>query len=573
MRKFIHILFLAFMTGWASAVAGDVPVIPAELTDAPLDSVVVTGVDSALAAEIGAVLLSRQSGILNSGLVEHDIATTVTLLRERGWWRAQISAAIDSTDGIVLRFFAEPGPPAFIGRISLTGDSAAALTEPSAANRGTLFSRAFMDSLMGEITVIAANAGYPGTLVAPALSARGDTIAVTLPINPGARARIDSIAVRGLTRTREYVVRRALAALAGLPAGPPAGLDAAAALRHIEYLRMDGSPVIEYDAAGNGLLIVPVSEPRQGAFDGVLGYPPGSDGASGDLVGRFHLDMENMFGTGRAALVRWENLGSNSEDMEVRYTEPWVFGRPWDVSGSFLQEERNIQGYTRTGMSLTVGRRIGDLRGELGARYEKISADSLHSSAATGVEAALVWSVLDDRENPSSGFSYSVSWSSLSRTWRFTSRPRTRIDHVAIDLDQYIPTFAGQTLALGVRYRNVIMPIERMAPADRYWLGGASTIRGYAERLLPAVKASWTTIEYRFLAGEASRVFLFTDIGYLIDRRVAGDAVEKHTRTVAGYGFGLRLRSGAGTLGFDYGLSRGDTIAGGKVHVSLSTDF
>lgn len=579
MRKLLYILLPALLAGWASGATGaagdlpSVPVIPAELADAPLDSVTIAGIDSILAAGVRTVLLSAGSGILNSGLVEHDITAAGEYLRERGWWRAGAAAEIDSTHGLVLRFLIDLGPPSYIGRITLSGDEVTVLPEGAAGMEGQLFGRASLDSLIVGITGSAAQSGYPGAVVEPALSARGDTVDVALAVTTGTRAHIDSIAVLGLTRTNDRVVRRELAWIVGQPAGIQALDEAQATLRRLEYLRIDGAPVIEYDDANRGILAVRVIEIRQGTFDGVLGYQPGINGESGELVGRFLLDMANMFGTGRAALVRWENLGNNSEDLELRYTEPWVLGRPWDISGSFLQEERGIQGYTRTGMSLAIGRRIGDIRANIGAQYEKISADSLHSASAAGGEISLSWTVLDDRVNPSNGFRYGLSWSSLAREWRFRNLPRTRVSHVGIDLEQYIPTFSRQTLAIAVQYRNVTVPADRMAPADRYWLGGSTTIRGYAEHLLPAVKAGWVNIEYRFLTGASSRVFLFTDIGHLVDRREEDGAFKTNVRTVAGYGFGIRLSARTGTLGFDYGLSRDDTITGGKVHVSLSTDF
>jgi len=53
----------------------------------------------------------------------------------------------------------------------------------------------------------------------------------------------------------------------------------------------------------------------------------------------------------------------------------------------------------------------------------------------------------------------------------------------------------------------------------------------------------------------------------------SGDAYGKKNLTRIGYGFGLRLESRAGTLGFDYGLGKGDSPGQGKLHVRLSAEF
>ncbi|MBA7584220.1 hypothetical protein ES708_26173 [subsurface metagenome] len=250
-----------------------------------------------------------------------------------------------------------------------------------------------------------------------------------------------------------------------------------------------------------------------------------------------------------------------------------MFGQPYNGAVSFLQEEREQQGFIRTSFTTSVGRSIGSLHGDIGFRYEKVSGDSLHSSSATGVEAGISWTSLDNPGNPSSGLRLSGIWSMVMKKYRFESGEQNRLDRTELDLDHFLPTAPRQTAAILVRYRSVNAPLSNLGPSDRYWLGGAATIRGYRERILPALKAIWTSLEYRYLTGETSRAFVFADIGYTMNKVHSQGDILKKTRTVAGYGFGLRVRSRAGTLGFDYGLSKGDSPGEGKLHVRLTTDF
>ena len=91
--------------------------------------------------------------------------------------------------------------------------------------------------------------------------------------------------------------------------------------------------------------------------------------------------------------------------------------------------------------------------------------------------------------------------------------------------------------------------------------------------MFPAVRAFWTNIEYRFITGDTSRVFFFVDAGHLENREKSYETFEKKNRSLVGYGFGFRLQSRAGMLGFDYGLGRGDSPGDGKLHVRMSTEF
>ncbi len=558
--------------------AGTLITVPAcgQTADPILSDVTVTGIDSLLIEELAPSLLSKRGGILNDGLVDHDTGYLRDALRERGWWSASVTASVDSAEGGTrsLTFSVDAGRPALFGGVDAFFE-AGGTPEPvegASGIYGGRFTRETLEGIIGGLTDRYARDGYPGVRVTPSLTAHGDTVHVTLLTVPGARARIDSIAVGGLTATKDYVIRRELARLIGRTAVSSVPLEAVDILGRLGFVRLEGEPSITYDG-GRGVLAVNLSEGAQGAFDGVLGYQPGGDGGSGRMVGRIDLGLANMFGTGRRASFRWENLGDSAEDLMAAYTEPWIFGRPWNVSASFTQEEREQRGYTRTVLSGSVGRDIGRLAAQAALRYEKVSADSLDSSNGVGLAGTASWTALDSRHNPSRGIRYAGSWSTTSKNYRFGGRRDTRIERLDLDFDHYIPSGRRRTAAVLVRYRRVDVPREHLSLSDRWWLGGATTIRGHGESMYPAVKALWTSAEYRFLTGEGSRVFLFADTGWLVDRTKQNGAWEKKTRNVTGYGFGLRLRSRAGELGFDYGLGKGDSPGDGKVHVSMRTEF
>lgn len=544
--------------------------------DAVVDTLVIAGVDSVTAAEASSLLLSRKGGVLNDGLVEHDIRALETYMREKGLWNASVGMAADSLDtgAIRLTFTIVPGDPVYFGRFvsSAEGEKLGDVIPGENDYYGGLFSRAELERAVREIVAGYAGAGFPDVTVAPSLSAVGDTVDVALRIVSGAQAHIDSIAVAGLTRTRNDVIRRELAFLVGEAAVNEAIDEAADAISRLKYVRLTKRPELSF-THGRGILMLELGEGNQGVFDGVLGYQPEPDGKGGAFVGKIDLGFDNLFGTGRVAGFRWENLGEGTEDLEVGFTEPWIFGRPYSVGASFTQEERELRGYTRTILNGTIGRTVGRLALDAGFRYEKVSADSLDSSSGSGIEGRASWTAMDNRMNPSRGVRYSVMWSSIAKRYRFGGRDNTRIDRIALDFDQYIPARKHQTAALLLKYRRVMIPDAHLTASDRYWLGGSTTIRGHGESMYPAVKALWGSAEYRFLTGEDSRVFVFVDTGWLMDREKEAGRYEKKIRRVTGYGFGLRLTSKAGVLGFDYGLASGDGPGDGKVHVSMRTEF
>ncbi len=563
--------------------SGDVKITLAEafnrFATSTLDSVAVTGIPSDdHRAALDSLVLSREGGPLNEGLVAHDTRALTDYLRKGGWWNARVSASVDSLpdSGLMLTLAVDSGNPVFFGEITIETDEDAAGLDPSitAESRGRLFAHSFLEAVIQEMITHASARGYPAVVVTPLLSAREDTVNVTLVLDHGARAYIDSIAVYGLTRTKDYIIRRELAGLLGMEADLAATEYARTTIGRLAFIHLVQEPRLDYTDDSRCILAVEVTEGKQGSFDGAVGYQPGAEGTSGEMVGKIDLEFPNILGTGRATNINWENLGKDTEDLAVEYTEPWIFGTPYNVSGSFSQEQRENLDFTRTTIRSVVRRTVGSFNAGGGYRYEKVSSDSLNSSSAHGIDVTLSWNELDRRENPRTGFLYSIRWSQVSKRYRFGKKPSHRLSRLEFDLDHYIPVFGNQALALLLRYRHVDTPNDKLTLSDRYWLGGATSLRGYREEMFPVVRALWGTFEYRLLRGRSSRIFAFVDSGYLTNVASASNGgYEKKTINRTGYGIGMRIESAAGMLGFDYGLGKGDGLGDGKVHVGLSSNF
>ena len=569
MLRFFIIIFVAagcIICGLQVAEAGEMAVVR-------IDSIAVAGTGPVTPEECLGVLLSSPGGVLNEGLLDHDRTALEALFRERGWWRAEVVAGIDSLPGgALVTFTVEKGAPAILGRFRTEGPEPVSSWIPPLPSPGKQFGSGMVSEIAREISRRSAADGYPDAVIRPAFSARGDTVEVTMTIEPGTQAVIDSFAVTGLTRTREETVLRHLAQLRGQPADRGISGRARAIIGTLGFVTVTADPQVIYPPGKPATLAILLDEGPQGTFDGVLGYQPDALGG-GELIGAVDLSFRNLMGTGRAASVHWENLGRGDEHLTVSYREPWLFNRPYSLESSFSQEQRGILGFTRTALQISLNRSFGAVEAGGGYRYEKISADSLSSSSAHGIDLSFRWTALDNPLNPRRGFQYRIAWRNLARSYRFGAVRSHAIEQAEFDMDHFIPAFSNQALAVMIRYRRVTAPSSRLTAADRYWLGGANSIRGYREQSFPAVEAAWANLEYRLLQSGQSRVFVFFDYGYLIDREQTGGVMRKMVLTRTGWGFGLRTAARVGLVGFDYALGRGDSWADGKLHVSLSNSF
>jgi outer membrane translocation and assembly module TamA len=64
------------------------------------------------------------------------------------------------------------------------------------------------------------------------------------------------------------------------------------------------------------------------------------------------------------------------------------------------------------------------------------------------------------------------------------------------------------------------------------------------------------------------------DTGYYFrSAETASAMIEPLDDFLVGWGIGLRVETGIGVIGFDYGLGEGDRITNGKVHFRLTNQF
>ena len=140
---------------------------------------------------------------------------------------------------------------------------------------------------------------------------------------------------------------------------------------------------------------------------------------------------------------------------------------------------------------------------------------------------------------------------------------------IEADAEAVLSVFRRQTVYLGMHGVEVKTGDAFAPVSDQVRFGWAKTLRGYEEDAFRGSLVAWGNFEYRYLLGRRSRVFLFLD-GGMYQRREREGLVRG---TKFGYGFGLRLETGLGLFGVDFGLGEGDSFLQAKVHVGLVSRF
>ncbi len=432
--------------------------------------------------------------------------------------------------------------------------------------------------------------GYPfcrfdlHSLNLDSLGENRQALAVSWHTALGPRLRLNEIQIVGNRVTKKNVILRELRLQPGEIYDPRKISRIRSRLIKLEYFHQVEEPQVFWTQGEEGGLLLRVVEGTASRFDGLLGYVPAAGGQKGYFTGLLDIALGNLLGTGRALEAHWQKRDQETQDIKLAYWEPWIAGWPVSAGVSFsqlIQDTIYVQREFGIHFSAPLLENLAVI-GQLAS--VSISPDSIGSyvqgllrsrtlTASIGVE----YDSRDDRINPRHGVYYSTSVQAGRKKNLGPSevialqeeKDLINNKRIFLDLEWYLPTLKRQLIAWSLHGRQIKSNEGSLPLPDQFRLGGARTLRGYREDQFRGAAVAWSNLEWRYLLGRRSRVFLFADGGYFSTQ--SKDL--KHNAFKLGYGLGFRLETGLGMMGVDYGLAQGEGLMNGKVHVGLVNEF
>jgi outer membrane protein insertion porin family len=452
---------------------------------------------------------------------------------------------------------------------------------------GRIFNKFELEDNISNILTQYENSGYPFIkVIIPSVTFFSDTSSgkfyadVRLKIDRGTKNNIDKIEIAGNKKTKDYVITRELRIKTGEVYSQKKIEELPDRLNRLRFFDPVSIPSYYLNSKNEGVLVINIKEKETNNFDGILGYIPGTNNQPGYLTGLVNLNLRNLFGTGRIATVRWQQVDRFSQELEIHYLEPWILGYPFNLTGSLLQRKQDSSYVQRT-----FEGSIEFLASENFSASFIFSSEVViptindtyvppvfnSSSLTTGVN--LKYDTRDDPYAPMKGILFNNLDSFSKKTIKgpaslITSTTLTKINlqRIQIDLGLYYSLFLRQVVAFGIHGRELLG--SAFENSDLYRLGGTSTLRGYLENQFLGSRVAWTNLEYRFLLARRSYIFTFFDSGYYFN-----SAVDKKEDYKLGYGLGLSIETGLGVLGVSFALGQGDSFSEGKIHFGIINEF
>jgi outer membrane protein insertion porin family len=529
-------------------------------------------------------VLSGPSALYKPETLRIDLQLLENVYQNNGYINVQIGEPVVEINreagGIIITVpITREGEQFKVGKVTLTGDTVfkeEELRQRVRLTPGEIYSREAVRKDILGLTDAYADRGYAFADVTPTVSIDQTTRLVNLSFTtrPGPKVYIGRIDIIGNERTRDQVIRRELRLDEGDIYSATKLNRSKQRLTNLQYFEE-----VKIDTKRRGDeevmdLQVEVAERSTGQFTAGVGFS-----SVENVVFTGSVSQSNLFGRGQTVSVS-ARLGSLSQDFVLEFQEPYLFGQPINAGVSVFRRSFDFRTFTsrRTGTGLTLGRTLGEYaRASVTYNYEILevsdidpgASDVLRQEEGTSYTSSLtpriVWDSRDNQFDPAHGslHSFEVTGAGLGGTNRFYKINASTTWY--FPLPEGLTGFVRGRFGIGEGYAGKNLPA-----AERFFLGGATSVRGFEFRDIgpqdargnPLGGTSYLqfNVEIGRSFGRLLRLVTFFDAGNVYNPGNQFDFGD--LRRSAGVGF--RLITPVGPIRLDYGFKldrrRGESV-------------
>lgn len=553
------------------------------------------------------------SGFLKEDIIVEDLDRIRSFYASEGFLDASVSYSFEQApkSRLILYFHIEENKRYYTGNISIQGNDVVFSDEEilgmmQDVKPGNVFTPMRLASDIARIRESYFDRGYIFCQVNDftAVSPETGKVDIRLDIIERDIAYINRIHVQGNIRTRDIVIRRELRMV------PGDAFDGGKLRRSKERLQNLGFfEEIDYDVRDTQIpnskdLVVQVKEAKTGSLSFGGGYS-----TVDKLIGFVEISQRNFdftnwpsfTGGGQDLSIRAE-MGTVRNNMRLSFTEPWIYDYP--ISGGFDVYQNTIDkdsgiGYAysekRLGGNLRFGKQFSEyISGGMIYRMEEITIKDVSATASQDLRD-------EEGKNRVSTLGFHATYDSRDSIFSPTrglvvgGGADVAGGFLGGDKDFYrltgrgsyhIPLFGGTVLEFRMRAGIVDSygDTSEVPIYERFFAGGAYTIRGYNERKVGPLDSVTQdpiggeamlvgNVEYTVPIVDFIKVAAFFDTGN-VWRRIEDFGQGGYK---SGMGLGLRVRTPIGPINLDYGYplndEPGEDKRSGKFYFSVSRSF
>jgi len=538
------------------------------------------------------------TGYFREELVEADVALLDQFYRDNGYIDVVVGRPIITISQerrfVYLSFQIKEGEQYSVGKVDVEGEllfpredhlGELGLTE------GMVFSQSLFEKDRKRISSRYTDIGYAFAEVKPKVEKRkGERIVdITYVVTRGRLAYIERIDITGNDRTRDKVIRRELVISEGDLYSGPRIRRSKTRLMRLGFFESVDIKTERGSTASSVRLVVQVKERMMGSFLIGVGFS-----SIENIFGTAQVSIANLLGTGQKVSLKAE-VGEVRKDVSLNYLYPYIFDTKFIFGVYLLYSDRNYESFDRFERSVRV--RFGY---PLGWDITAYMSYGVHLVEVSDFSRELrLYMQLEEGKTSTTSLEWSLVRNTVDNPYFPTrgSDNRVTLEWAGEEFggDVNFLKYLGQTrwyypvMVFGPKWMPVFMingeggfaqslDGEKIPLAERFFLGGLNSIRGFRYRTLgpsetdtlplsssdPTSRLMDISVSVggdKYVQGNAELLFplvpsmglrglLFYDIGNAFGE---GEPVELDLLRQS-WGFGVRWFSPIGPLRFEWGF-------------------
>ena len=553
-------------------------------------------------------------GVLKEEVWKEDLDRIKTFYHKAGFMDATVDYE-DKTDPrgrfIYITLKITEGKKYLVGTMAIKGNSNVSekdiLKKIEKCNPGDVFSQETLKGDILNVQGIYFDKGYISAFIQETTSLNSFTgrIDIVLNIIENQIAYVDKIKIRGNVKTKDVVIRREMRIKPGDKFDGEKlrrSKERLGNLGFFEEVSYDTEDTVEPNKKD---LVVDVKEAKTGMFSFGGGYSTVDSFVGFGEIEQKNFDWKNFpyfTGDGQDLKLR-VSTGSLTQGLDLSFTEPWLFDYPVSFGFDLYKRSREREsdvgyGYDEdvTGGDLRLGKEISEyLRADFTYRCDLINITNISEDATqdlkdeegentiSSIEFGLNYDTRDNVFNPTKG-------DVIGGSVQFAGGPfggnkdfwksNARVSH-------YFGLFNSSVLEVRGRLgiADTYSDTEKIPIYERFFTGGAYSIRGYHERSVGPIDPVTNdplggqsmligNIEYTYPLMNFLKLAAFYDVGNVWPK--ASDLGSGGFKS--GTGLGFRLKTPIGPVMLDYGIPLNkepgeDEKGKGRFHFSMSHGF
>ncbi len=428
---------------------------------------------------------------------------------------------------------------------------------------------------LSELLLKKANQGYPfASLILEDYEILNNELVAHLNLDKGPLIRLDSLVILGDSKINRSFIERELGWQSGRIYSKKYLESLVPVLKRLEFLQNERAPAVAF-FPGSAHVYLYLKKRGANLINGVVGLNTDDNGNS-TLTGDFQLRLLNTFKRGEEISFRWRNPGNQSQDLNLGFHYPYLFGSPIGL-GLDLEIFRQDSSFVRRDFKLSLPYRLAQgshfnvsgqffstnpLGVETNSQFQVAEIQTLRFNLGFDVDRR------DDAIVSKDGYRLDFELGSGQRT----SPEGTEVQYLWRGNWSYFLPYKRRWV-WHQSYSTAGMSGTDLQDNEIFRLGGINDLRGFNEWSFFTPAYGLMRSEIRYMLGAYDYLSIFGDLAFTERDRSTESVWDRHS----GLGLGVNFQTKGGI--FSLFLAVGQTnraqydLRSSKIHLAYVNRF